>query len=73
MSHPLFEHDLRASAFCRARQNRHRKPLRGNQTSPLAFNSHGLLTEATMGGGLLLWLLGVPTPRIILLWLCFGH
>jgi hypothetical protein len=59
--------DLRASAFCRARQNRHRKPLPGNQTSPLAFNSHGLLTEATMGGGLL------PIPIIILLWLFFGH
>jgi hypothetical protein len=91
MSHPLFEHDLRAPAFVAknrlphfalmrpsgsgscAREKRHRKPLRGNQTSPLAFNSHGLLMQATMGRALLLWLLGVPIPIIILLWLFFGH
>jgi hypothetical protein len=29
--------------------------------------------EATMGRGLLLWLLGVPIPVIILLWLFFGR
>jgi hypothetical protein len=29
--------------------------------------------EARMGRGLLLWLLGVPIPVIILLWLFFGH
>jgi hypothetical protein len=29
--------------------------------------------EATMGKGILLWLLGVPIPVIILLWLFFGH
>jgi hypothetical protein len=29
--------------------------------------------EAMMGKGLLLWLLGVPIPVIILLWLFFGH
>lgn len=27
----------------------------------------------TMGRGLLLWLLGVPIPVIILLWLFFGR
>jgi len=26
-----------------------------------------------MGKGLLLWLLGVPIPVIIVLWLLFGH
>jgi len=26
-----------------------------------------------MGRGILLWLLGVPIPVIILLWLFFGH
>jgi hypothetical protein len=26
-----------------------------------------------MGKGILLWLLGVPIPVIILLWLLFGH
>ncbi len=29
--------------------------------------------EAKMGKGILLWLLGVPIPVIILLWLFFGH
>ena len=29
--------------------------------------------EAKMGRGLLLWLLGVPIPVIILLWLFVGH
>jgi hypothetical protein len=31
------------------------------------------LMEAKMGRGILLWLLGVPIPVIILLWLFFGH
>jgi len=30
-------------------------------------------TEANMGRGILLWLLGVPIPVIILLWLFFGR
>ena len=29
--------------------------------------------EEMMGRGILLWLLGVPVPVIILLWLFFGH
>jgi hypothetical protein len=29
--------------------------------------------EADMGKGILLWLLGVPIPVIILLWLFFGR
>ena len=29
--------------------------------------------EAKMGKGILLWLLGVPIPVIILLWLFFGR
>jgi hypothetical protein len=31
------------------------------------------LEEDGMGRGILLWLLGVPIPVIILLWLFFGH
>jgi hypothetical protein len=31
------------------------------------------LRERAMGKGILLWLLGVPIPVIILLWLFFGH
>jgi hypothetical protein len=29
--------------------------------------------EKNMGRGILLWLLGVPIPVIIILWLFFGH
>jgi hypothetical protein len=31
------------------------------------------LEEDTMGRGILLWMLGVPIPVIILLWLFFGR
>jgi hypothetical protein len=31
------------------------------------------IKEANMGRGILLWLLGVPIPVIILLWLFFGR
>lgn len=31
------------------------------------------MEATTMGRGLLLWLLGVPIPIIILLWLFFGR
>lgn len=31
------------------------------------------LKEAEMGKGILLWLLGVPIPVIIILWLLFGR
>jgi hypothetical protein len=36
---------------------------------PFAFTFH----EEKMGRGILLWLLGVPIPVIILLWLFFGR
>jgi hypothetical protein len=29
--------------------------------------------EKMMGKGILLWLVGVPIPVIIVLWLIFGH
>jgi hypothetical protein len=29
--------------------------------------------EEMMGRGILLWLLGVPIPVILVLWLFFGH
>jgi hypothetical protein len=32
-----------------------------------------MLRRKTMGRGILLWLLGVPIPVILLLWLFFGH
>jgi hypothetical protein len=31
------------------------------------------IEEAAMGRGILLWMLGVPIPVIILLWLFFGR
>ena len=33
----------------------------------------GIKGGFAMGKGILLWLLGVPIPVIILLWLFFGH
>jgi len=39
---------------------------------PAAFSS-ATEKEANMGRGILLWLLGVPIPVIILLWLFFGR
>jgi hypothetical protein len=45
----------------------------GNLTFPVAFSIHKKFMEETMGRGILLWLLGVPIPVIILLWLFFGH
>jgi hypothetical protein len=44
-----------------------------NYASRHALLLHGNFKEAEMGRGLLLWLLGVPIPVIILLWLFFGH
>jgi hypothetical protein len=45
-----------------------------NPASPVAFSSPvEELKEANMGRGILLWLLGVPIPVIILLWLFFGR
>jgi hypothetical protein len=40
---------------------------------PFAFSFHEEIMEAKMGRGILLWLLGVPIPVIILLWLFFGR
>jgi hypothetical protein len=37
------------------------------------LNLSGEFTEVMMGRGILLWLLGVPIPVIILLWLFFGR
>ena len=46
----------------------------GNIASSFAFlNPTEEFMEAKMGRGILLWLLGVPIPVIILLWLFFGH
>jgi hypothetical protein len=39
---------------------------------PRCLRNRGI-EEASMGKGILLWLLGVPIPVIILLWLFFGH
>jgi hypothetical protein len=44
-----------------------------NPTPAAAFSVHEEIEEANMGRGLLLWLIGVPIPVIILLWLFFGR
>jgi hypothetical protein len=47
---------------------------RGTCIKPPRFPSiERSIEENQMGRGLLLWLLGVPIPVIILLWLFFGH
>jgi hypothetical protein len=49
--------------------------VHANGTPPIASRSlirHWFM-EAKMGRGILLWLLGVPIPIIILLWLFFGR
>jgi hypothetical protein len=47
---------------------------RWNITLAIAFlNPSEEFKEANMGRGILLWLLGVPIPVIILLWLFFGR
>jgi hypothetical protein len=38
-----------------------------------ALPSRVRMEEEAMGRGILLWLLGVPIPVIILLWLFFGR
>jgi hypothetical protein len=48
----------------------------GTVTYPNGLSSPprwGRFKEANMGRGVLLWLLGVPIPIIILLWLFFGR
>jgi hypothetical protein len=42
-------------------------------TRPHVPPSIDVLEETRMGRGILLWLLGVPIPVIILLWLFFGR
>jgi hypothetical protein len=44
-----------------------------NFTLPHALPIHRGIEEVMMGRGILLWLLGVPIPVIILLWLFFGR
>jgi hypothetical protein len=46
---------------------------RWNRPRHRAFTPRLHFEEDTMGKGLLLWLLGVPIPVIILLWLFFGR
>jgi hypothetical protein len=43
------------------------------QANSLAVVLPNKKEEETMGRGILLWLLGVPIPVIILLWLFFGR
>jgi hypothetical protein len=40
---------------------------------PRSVTPNDHVKEDPVGKGILLWLLGVPIPVIILLWLFFGH
>jgi hypothetical protein len=44
-----------------------------NEVFSVSLSLQTGIAEETMGRGILLWLLGVPIPVIILLWLFFGH
>jgi hypothetical protein len=46
---------------------------RRNPHGHRTFAPRLLIEEEAMGKGILLWLLGVPIPVIILLWLFFGR
>ena len=46
--------------------------LQGNLCKPPAFSSHTKSLEAAMGRGLLLWIIGIPLPIILLIWLFGG-
>jgi len=46
---------------------------RRNRPRHRAFSPRLHFEEEMMGRGLLLWLVGVPIPVIILLWLFFGR
>ena len=65
---------IASGGFSLAGHGRHLKSLTAEPNRPfLRFKPTKVLKEAVMGRGLLLWLLGVPIPVIILLWLFFGH
>jgi hypothetical protein len=58
----------------RARGIRKFRHLRRNKILAPTFSLRSkFLEETSMGRGVLLWLLGVPIPVIILLWLFFGR
>jgi hypothetical protein len=48
-------------------------PVAGTARGLLGFPFVEEFEEEMTGRGILLWLLGVPIPVIILLWLFFGH
>jgi hypothetical protein len=58
------------SALCRAVGH---SEILGNMSPLPALSRQRMNEETTMGRGILLWLLGVPIPVIILLWLFFGR
>jgi hypothetical protein len=47
--------------------------LSPEQASSFRVLNQEAFMEEMMGRGILLWLLGVPIPVIILLWLFLGH
>ena len=71
--------DLNAQHRTLVAQSLFEKPSGGiqpwNRYAVVAFFNPILvyMEATTMGRGLLLWLLGVPIPVIILLWLFFGR
>ena len=58
---------------CAAREKSGFNPGTGSSLESFPPDYILRIEEATMGKGLLLWLVGVPIPVIILLWLFFGR
>ena len=74
--HSLFRIGLSLFEIPRPKRARHTQVSAfraGTHASPTRFPFIDVLEETRMGRGILLWLLGVPIPVIILLWLFFGH
>jgi hypothetical protein len=67
------EHRTLVGRFDNPRRSTVFRGVRWNPALSHAFLNHRYFKEAIMGRGILLWLLGVPIPVIILLWLFFGR
>ena len=71
-----FESDYRSQKFQQynaAQRAQFQTRMQELSPHPYVCSSIDVLEDTRMGRGILLWLLGVPIPVIILLWLFFGR
>lgn len=50
----------------------HSRPAGGNLYASNTFSPRTIIVEDDMGRGMLLWLIGIPLPIILLIWLFGG-